>query len=241
MKKAIAFLLAMLMLVGLAACGGNQTPPEPSQPSTVQPSEPPAAPAGTMTQVVTVNLLGNDIPVDLIRNFDTGAFRIDYQFNGNEVFAEGFVLEDGTWEISDTNNDFTFGTIEAVIPAIDESAWVASATELVVTPPADEPEPSVDPAPTGDPVIVDPAAEPLTQTVTVEMMGNPVEVTVVKTGSAFEMRYSSFGNDVCLTGTVADGVWTMESAEPAEVAAFAGNIVNSVAAAIDEAAWVPAE
>ena len=252
MKKLIALLLALVMVIGLVACGGpgdeptgeptppvSDTTPEPSKPVD-EPSDPPAVElVGTMTQVVTVNLLGNDIPVDLIRNFETGAFRIDYEFKDNAVFAEGFVLEDGTWEITDTNNDFTFGTIEAIIPAIDDSAWVAASSELTVVRPAEEPEPSVEPTP--DPEPVDPNAESVAQTVTVDMMGNATEVYVVKTGNHFEMSYTAMGNDVVLTGSIDGESWIFETASVEAVAAFASNIVNSVVAALDESAWTPVE
>lgn len=243
MKRLIALLMAMILVVGLVACGSPETPSDPvdTAPSAenTTPAEPPEVKLeGTMTQDVTVNLLGNDIPVAVVRNFDSGAFRIDYAFNGNPVFAEGYVV-DGAWEIVNTNNDFTFGTIEAVLPAIDDAAWVASGSELVVEEPAEEPAPVVDPQPSTDPAPVDPAAEAVAQTVTVDMMGNATEVYVVKTGNHFEMSYSAMGNDVVLTGSIAGDVWTMETTSVETVAAFAGNIVNSVVAAIDEAAWAP--
>lgn len=251
MKRLTALLLALLLVVGLAACGTPGAPesPDPTDTTPVEPSpspensdpvdEPPVVElVGTMSQVVTVNLLGNDIPVDLVRNFETGAFRIDYQFNTNDVFAEGFVLEDGTWEITDTNNDFTFGTIEAVIPVIDDSAWVTADSELVVVVPSDDPEPTTDPEPSDDPAPVDPTAEYVAQTVTVDMMGNATEVYVVKTGNHFEMSYTAMGNDVVLTGSINGDTWTFETSNVEAVAAFAGNIVNSVASAIDESAWV---
>lgn len=252
MKKLIALLLALAMVFALCACGdsnvdntgsgdpastGNNESPAPTDSE-----NPPAVElAGTMTQVVTVTLLGNDIPVTLVRNFESGAYRIDYQFNGNDVYAEGYVLEDGTWEIVNTNNDFTFGTIEEVIPAIDDSAWAAAGSELIVTAPAVDPEPTTDPEPAVDPDPVDPNAESVCQTVTVDMMGNATEVYVVKTGNHFEMSYTAMGNDVVLTGSISGDTWTFETSNVEAVAAFAGNIVNSVVAAIDDSAWVSVE
>lgn len=227
MKKFFALLLTLLMVLSLVACG-QQAPADdgaaaPDDGAAVEDNvgTDDAAPAlaGTMTQDVTVNLLGNDIPVAVQRNFDEGFFRIDYAFNGNPVFAEGNVV-DGSWEIVNTNNDFTFGTIEAVLPVLDDAAWVAADTALVVTP-VEEEAPSEAPAAAG--VAVG------TYDLTLNMMGNDVPVKVIVGEGTFELAYEMMGNAVSVKGTIdADGNWTAtEMSNP-----MAANTVPMVQAAM---------
>lgn len=227
MKKFFALLLTLLMVLSMVACG-QQAPADdgaaaPDDGAAVEDNvgTDDAAPAlaGTMTQEVTVNLLGNDIPVAVLRNFDNDAFRIDYAFNGNPVFAEGYVV-DGAWEIMNTNNDFTFGTIEAVLPVLDDAAWVAADSELVVEPAegevADIPAPSA--------AVADGVYD-----LTLNMMGNDVPVTVTVKEGTFELAYQMMGNDVSVKGTIdADGNWTAtEMSNP-----MAANTVPMVQAAM---------
>lgn len=227
MKKFFALLLTLLMVLSMVACG-QQAPADdgaaaPDDGAAVEDNvgTDDAAPAlaGTMTQDVTVNLLGNDIPVAVLRNFDNDAFRIDYAFNGNPVFAEGYVV-DGAWEIMNTNNDFTFGTIEAVLPVLDDAAWVAADSELVVEPAegevADIPAPSA--------AVADGVYD-----LTLNMMGNDVPVTVTVKEGTFELAYQMMGNDVSVKGTIdADGNWTAtEMSNP-----MAANTVPMVQAAM---------
>ena len=233
MKRLIALLLALVMVIGLAACGkpgdeptNEPTPPvseptapvdEPTDPvdePTDPVDEPPAVElSGVLTQVVTVDLMGNDVPVTIVRNFDTGAYRIDYQFMGNDVYAAGVVLEDGTWQIDDTNNDFTFGTIEAILPVIDDSAWVAYVPELSGT---------------------------MSQVVTVDLMGNAVPVTVVRnfdTG-AYRIDYQFMGNDVYAAGVVLeDGTWQIDDTNND----FTFGTIEAILPVINDAAWTPCE
>ena len=229
MKKFFALLLTLLMVLSLVACG-QQAPADDGAvtPDDAVVDDAGAADdagyaavelAGTMTQEVTVNLLGNDIPVAVLRNFDNDAFRIDYAFNGNPVFAEGNVV-DGSWEIVNTNNDFTFGTIEAVLPVLDDAAWVAADTALVVTP-VEEEAPSEAPAAAG--VAVG------TYDLTLNMMGNDVPVKVIVGEGTFELAYEMMGNAVSVKGTIdADGNWTAtEMSNP-----MAANTVPMVQAAM---------
>ena len=229
MKKFFALLLTLLMVLSMVACGqqaptddGAAAPDDAVVDDAGTPDDAGDAAvelAGTMTQEVTVNLLGNDIPVAVLRNFDNDAFRIDYAFNGNPVFAEGYVV-DGAWEIMNTNNDFTFGTIEAVLPVLDDTAWVAADSELVVEPAegevADIPAPSA--------AVADGVYD-----LTLNMMGNDVPVTVTVKEGTFELAYQMMGNDVSVKGTIdADGNWTAtEMSNP-----MAANTVPMVQAAM---------
>lgn len=227
MKKLLALLLALMMALSLVACGQSAPADDGAAPDDGAAVEDnvgtdDAAPAleGTMKQDVTVNLMGNDIPVTVQRNFDEGFFRIDYAFNGNPVFAEGNVLADGTWEIVNTNNDFTFGTIEAVLPVLDDAAWVAADAALVVVP-VEEEAPSEAPAAAG--------VATGTYDLTLNMMGNDVPVKVIVGEGTFELAYEMMGNAVSVKGTIgADGTWTAtEMSNP-----MAANTVPMVQAAL---------
>lgn len=233
MKRLTALLLALLMVIGLAACGNNvdkptdppestppassTTTPEPSDPVD-EPSdpvdEPPAAElTGVLTQVVTVNLLGEDVPVTVVRNFDTGAYRIDYFFKGNDVFAAGFVQADGTWSIDDTNNDFTFGTIEAVLPLLDDSKWETYVAELSGT---------------------------MSQAVTVNMLGEDVDVTIVRNFDTGAYRFDYFfkGKDVYAAGIVLeDGTWQIDDTNND----FTFGTIELFLPLINDAAWAPCD
>ncbi len=233
MKKFFALLLTLLMVLSLVACG-QQAPADDgaAAPDDAVVDDAGAADdagdaavelAGTMAQDVTVNLLGNDIPVAVLRNFDNDAFRIDYAFNGNPVFAEGYVV-DGAWNIVNTNNDFTFGTIEAILPVLDDAAWVAADSELVVVEAAEdagaaEETPATPAAPVADGETV----------IELDMMGNKVPVTVTVADGTFELNYVMMGNDVNVKGTIgADGTWTAtELSNP-----MAANVVPMVQAAM---------
>ena len=227
MKRLTALLLALLMVIGLAACGNKPsdeptTPPESTPPAstttTPEPSDPvddpPAAElTGVLTQVVTVNLLGEDVPVTVVRNFDTGAYRIDYFFKGNDVFAAGFVQADGTWSIDDTNNDFTFGTIEAVLPLLDDSKWEAYVAELRGT---------------------------MSQVVTVNMLGEDVDVTIVRNFDTGAYRFDYFfkGKDVYAAGVVLeDGTWQIDDTNND----FTFGTIELFLPLINDAAWTPCD
>lgn len=228
MKKLLALLLALMMALSLVACGQSAPADDGAAPDDGAAVEDnvgtdDAAPAleGTMKQDVTVNLLGNDVPVAVQRNFDESFFRIDYSFNGNAVFAEGNVV-DGAWEIVNTNNDFTFGTIEAVLPVLDDTAWVAADAALVVTPAEEAPADETPAAPAG-------AVAAGTYDITLNMMGNDVPVAVTVGEGTFELAYQMMGNDVSVKGTIgADGTWTAtEMSNP-----MAANTVPMVQAAL---------
>lgn len=207
MKKFFALLLALMMVLSLAACGEKAPADDTATPDDAVVDDAGAAEvvlAGTMAQDVTVNLLGNDVPVAVLRNFDNDAFRVDYVFKDNEVFAEGYVV-DGAWNIVNTNNDFSFGAIEAVLPVLDDTAWVAADSELVVVEAAEdagaaEETPATTPAaPVADGETV----------IELDMMGNTVPVTVTVADGTFELNYSIMGNDVNVKGTIdANGTWT---------------------------------
>ncbi len=64
MKKILAMLLAVVMVLSLAACGGDK--PEPSQPSTPSNTEPPA----TEPEEEVVTLVGKEFGVDYISLYD---------------------------------------------------------------------------------------------------------------------------------------------------------------------------
>ena len=61
MKKIIALLLAIMMIVSLTACGGSEKAPETQAPAAAAPEAAPAAPAdnGKPYEGVTINVLGN--------------------------------------------------------------------------------------------------------------------------------------------------------------------------------------
>ena len=193
MKKLIALLLALCMVFAFVACGDDpvDTGSDPGTTETgsvdttdtgaadPEPSKDPVVIDHPVTQEVTVTLLGNDIPVTVIRDAET--FEFTYQFNGNDVYAKGTIDADGVWTINDTNNDFTVGTLEELLPLIDDSAWVDA--------PVSAPEGAV--------------------IVEVEMMGNKIPVTVVMGEGTFQASYSFNGNDVVVSGTVEGGVWSM--------------------------------
>ncbi len=228
MKKLLALLLALMMALSLVACGQSAPADDGAAPDDGAAVEDnvgtdDAAPAleGTMKQDVTVNLLGNDVPVAVQRNFDESFFRIDYSFNGNAVFAEGNVV-DGAWEIVNTNNDFTFGTIEEVLKVLDDAAWVAADAALVVAPAEEAPADDTPAAPAG--AVADGKYD-----ITLNMMGNDVPVAVTVAEGTFELAYQMMGNDVSVKGTIgADGTWTAtEMSNP-----MAANTVPMVQAAL---------
>ena len=193
MKRFGAILLVLALVFALAACGGpshQESQPPASDPTAApstapdpttapEPSKEPVVIDHLVTQEVTVTLLGNAIPVTVVR--DASTFVFTYQFNGNDVYAKGTIDAAGVWTINETNNDFTVGTLEELLPLIDDSAWVDA--------PASLPEGAV--------------------FIEVEMMGNKIPVTVVMGEGTFQASYSFNGNDVVVSGTVADGVWTM--------------------------------
>lgn len=240
MKRLTALLLALLLVVGLAACGTPDAPesPDPTDTTPVEPSpspensdpvdEPPAVElTGTMYQVVTVNMLGEDVDVTIVRNFDTGAYRFDYFFKNNDVYAAGIVLEDGTWQIDDTNNDFTFGTIELFLPLINDAAWA----------PCDDPFG----APSDDPVDEPPAADvnlvpvpdgSVMQVVKVNMMGTDVEIPVIVVDHNFHFHYSFMENPyVYADGTVdADGNWTVDDTNVPFISGTMGLLLPAIQA-----------
>ncbi len=233
MKKFFALLLTLLMVLSMVACGqqapaddGAAAPDDAVVDDAGTPDDAGDAAvelAGTMTQEVTVNLLGNDIPVAVLRNFDNDAFRIDYAFNGNPVFAEGYVV-DGAWEIVNTNNDFTFGTIEAVLPVLDDAAWVAADSELVVVEAGEDEAPADEGAAAPAGAVADGQYD-----ITLNMMGNDVPVAVTIKEGTFELNYEMMGNPVNVKGTIgADGTWAAtELSNP-----MAANVVPMAQAAM---------
>lgn len=208
MKKLIMLLFALVLVFALASCGAVDVPAD----DAVTPNAPPAAEdvtdapvvaSGAVMQDVTVDIFGTAVPIHVVK--DGSAFEFTYQFMGNDVYAKGTIGEDGAWNVEDTNNDFSVGTLDLLLPAIDESAW--GPVTGVSAGESDETA-----------VVVD-----------VDMNGEIIPVTVVLTDTTVSFSYTcaTMGNDVLASGTVstdgswdisefsagvfADGVWTPDS------------------------------
>ena len=88
MKKIIALLLAVIMLLSMAACGGKEAEKEPEVPVTEAPEKPTEPPVTTVTKSVVLDLKGRA---------DEGACSVRVICNTQEIYNE--TVEQGTASI----------------------------------------------------------------------------------------------------------------------------------------------
>ena len=143
MKKMISMLLALTMVLGLAACGGNNTP------ATEAPTEPAKNLTGTMEELVNqvmaeqpVEFMGGIMPVDLTDTSEDGLWAIK-SFTGlenAEQISDVAVFEPMMGSIPFSlvmvraKTDATKTLAETMKSSIDQRKWVCvEADDLKVT------------------------------------------------------------------------------------------------------------
>ena len=143
MKKMISMLLALMLVLGLSACGGNNTP------ATEAPAEPALSLTGTMEELVNqvmaeqpVEFMGGFMPVDLSDTSEDGLWAIK-SFTGlenAEQISDIAVFEPMMGSIPFSlvmvraNTDATKTLAESMKSGIDQRKWICvEADDLKVT------------------------------------------------------------------------------------------------------------
>ena len=124
MKKLIALLLALVMVVGLVACTSTATEPEPTPPAPTDPApEPPSEPEPDPESIPDPMLVGVSMPTkdlqrwnqdgdNMKKQLEAAGYAVDLQFAANDV----------SMQISQIENMIANGAKVLVISAIDAEA-----------------------------------------------------------------------------------------------------------------------
>ncbi len=122
MKKIMITVIAVMMLLSLAACGnsGGSSAPAPGNDNAGgAASSAVIAPSAAGAEDLTINLLGEDVPVKL--ELGDGTFTAAYSFNGNDVVANGTIDASGMMTVTDyTPEDVPEMYVQGAIDLIAE-------------------------------------------------------------------------------------------------------------------------
>ena len=130
MKKVLALFLTAGLIIGLTACGSSASSDNGgAAPAANSGSSSQAAPSGgsdtaSGSQSITINLLGEDVPVELSLPGD-GSFTAAYSFNGNDVKASGTIDDKGMMTVEsytpeDVPEMYVQGAVDVIAEVIAE-------------------------------------------------------------------------------------------------------------------------
>lgn len=196
MKKALALLLAICMLLALAACSGSSAPaaaPETASEENAVETGDAASEIKYLTQTITLDVFGTPVDIEFTQDAAGTQYTFSYFFAGNDIDATGEIV-DGVYTLTDDPSGFA-SEIELEIYEALSSEWTADNGETVTQAPFAAPDKSGD------------DANKKYQTVTANLFGDDIDVNMIvnQNETGFTMEYIALGDLITAYGEIKDG------------------------------------